>query len=157
VPYALNAGENIPLAERGLATTGVGSRFAGAAANPSIIARWSARVGNSFRQFRVLAILAVIASLSMSFSFRIIPITPNLDPSFVYSFNYAAAHGLKWGREFISTYGPYGYLIATMDLGHLVRAKILFGLFLAAGTGIAVAAYVRSGARPGAGRACRSP
>ena len=92
----------------------------------------------------MLVILAVIASLSMSFSFRIIPITPNLDPSFVYSFNDAAARGLKWGREFISTYGPYGYLISTMDLGHLLRGKILFGLSLAVGIGIAVAAYLRS-------------
>jgi len=96
------------------------------------------------RSFRVLATLSVIPSLATAFSFRIVPITPGLDPSFVYSFNYAAVHGLAWGREFISTYGPYGYLVSTMDLGHLVRSKIVFSLFLAVGTGIAVAAYVRS-------------
>ena len=39
----------------------------------------------------MLAALSVIASLSMSFSFSIIPMTLDLDP-FVYSFNHAAAH-----------------------------------------------------------------
>ncbi|PYO56002.1 MAG: hypothetical protein DMD83_16695 [Candidatus Rokuibacteriota bacterium] len=92
----------------------------------------------------MLAALSVIASLSMSFTFTIIPMTPDLDPSFVYSFNHAAAHGLKWGQDFISTYGPYGYLVSTMDLGHLVRTKVVFSLLLAVAAGIAVAAYVRS-------------
>src|SRR6266581_4235766 len=63
-------------------------------------------VTSRLRPFHMLAALSVIASLSMSFSFSIIPMTPDLDPSFVYSFNHAAARGLKWGQEFISTYGP---------------------------------------------------
>jgi hypothetical protein len=80
----------------------------------------------------------------MTFSFSIIPTTPNLDPSFVYSFNHAAARGLTWGREFISTYGPYGYLISTVDIGNLVASRIVFALLLAVATGLAVAGYVRS-------------
>src|SRR5437867_13137256 len=91
--------------------------------------------------FGTQAILSVVASLVMSFSFSIIPITPGLDPSFVYSFNYAAAHRLQWGREFISTYGPYGYLVSSMDLGHLVANKIVASLLLAVGAGVTVAVY----------------
>src|SRR5207247_7015179 len=102
----------------------------------------------------MLAAVSVIASLSMSFSFSIIPMTPDLDPSFVYSFNHAAAHGLKWGQAFISTYGPYGYLVSTMDLGHLVRTKIVLSLLLAVATGLGVTAYVRS--VPALGRAAQA-
>ena len=49
-------------------------------------------VTSRLRPFHMLAALSVIASLSMSFTFTIIPMTPDLDPSFVYSFNHAAAH-----------------------------------------------------------------
>ena len=48
-----------------------------------------------------------------------------------------------WGRDFISTYGPYGYLVNTMDVGHLVQRKVAFNFLHAIGSGMAVAAYLR--------------
>src|SRR5437016_2267066 len=71
----------------------------------------------------MLAALSVIASLSMSFSFSIIPMTPDLDPSFVYSFNHAAARGLRWGPDFISTYALAGVLA-----GFYTLIKLSLGL-----------------------------
>jgi len=44
----------------------------------------------------------------------------------------------------MSTYGPYGYLMATMDLGSLVRGRIIASLSLAVGVGLAAAVYVWS-------------
>ena len=90
--------------------------------------------------------LAVAASVAMGFDFSIVPVSAGLDPSYVYALNYAAAHHLRWGRDFISTYGPYGYLLQTMDLNlnTLLWGRIAFGLLSAVGLGIAVAAYLDS-------------
>ena len=76
--------------------------------------------------------LSIVAAVSMSPGFRIMATTSGLDPSWVYGFNYASAHGMRWGRDFISTYGPYGYVLLTMDVGDLVMRKIAFTFFLAA-------------------------
>ena len=88
--------------------------------------------------------LSVAASVVMGFDFSIVPVSAGLDPSYVYALNYAAAHHLQWGRDFISTYGPYGYLLQTMDLDTLVWDRIAFSLLSAVGLGIAVAAYLKS-------------
>src|SRR5713226_1766519 len=80
----------------------------------------------------------------MGRGFRIMATAPGLDPSWVYGFNYASAHGLRWGRDFISTYGPYGYALLTVDVGNLVMHKIVFTLVLAVGTAVAAAAYLWS-------------
>lgn len=92
-----------------------------------------------------------MASVSMSSGFGILSTTPGLDRSAVYGFNHAAAHGLRWGRDFISFYGPYGYVLGTIDVGDLVIRKIAFILLLAAGTAVAAAVYLWSvpGFRPG--------
>ena len=89
-------------------------------------------------------VLSIVAALSMSLGFRIMATTSGLDPSFVYGFNYASAHSLRWGRDFISTYGPYGYALLTMDVGDLVLRKIAFTLVLVTGTAIAAAVYLWS-------------
>lgn len=88
--------------------------------------------------------LSVAASVVMGFDFSIVPVSAGLDPSYVYALNYAAAHHLQWGRDFISTYGPYGYLLQTMDLDTLVWGRIAFGLLSAVGLGFVVAAYLKS-------------
>jgi len=80
----------------------------------------------------------------MGRGFRIMATTPGLDPSYVYGFNYASAHGLRWGQDFISTYGPYGYALLTVDVGDLVMRKVAFTLVLATLTAIAAAAYLWS-------------
>jgi len=96
------------------------------------------------QSFALLMALSIVAALSMSPGFRIMATTSGLDPSWVYSFNYASAHGVRWGRDFISTYGPYGYALLTMDVGNLVVRKIAFTLVLETGTAIATAVYLWS-------------
>jgi len=95
--------------------------------------------------------LSIVAALSMSPGFCITTTTSGLDPSWVYGFNYASAHGLRWGYDFISSYGPYGYALLTVDVGDLVMRKIAFTLVLVAGTAIAATVYLWSvpGLRPG--------
>lgn len=114
------------------------------------IDRLSSAAGGRLQSFRVLVAFSIVASISMSFTLNILPITPGLDSSFIYAFNDAAAKGASWGRDFISTYGPYGYVIQTMDVGNLARNTIIFNLLLVVASGLAVAAYLQSvpGLRP---------
>ena len=116
------------------------------------IDRLASAAASRLESFRMLVAFSIVASISMGFSLSMLPMTPGLDPSFIYAFNYAAAKGLSWGRDFISTYGPYGYVIQMMDVGDLVKSKIAFTLLLAVGSGIAAAAYLQSvpGLRPAA-------
>jgi hypothetical protein len=95
--------------------------------------------------------LSVSLSIAMGFNGSILPVTQGLDPSYVYAFNYAAAHHEQWGRDFVATYGPFGYLIWAMDLGSLVWRKLASNLLLAAGFGVAAAAYLRGVPGLGAG------
>lgn len=110
------------------------------------IDRLPSAAASSLRSSRMLVVFSILASIVMGFNFSssVLPITPGLDPSFVYAFNYAAARHLSWGRDFISTYGPYGYLVLAMDVGDLVKSKIAFNLLLAVASGIAAATYLQS-------------
>lgn len=96
------------------------------------------------RSFGVLVALSILAVVSMGYRLAILPMAPSVDSLFTYGFNYAAAAGLAWGRDFISTCGPYGYLLLTMDVGDLVKRAIIFNVVLVTGTGVAIAAYVQS-------------
>ena len=69
---------------------------------------------------------------------------PELDSSYAFAFSYAATHHARWGSDFISTYGPFGCVIRTMDLGGLVWVRLAASLVLAAGLGVATSVY-RSG------------
>jgi hypothetical protein len=89
-------------------------------------------------------VLSIVAAVLMGRGFRIIPTTPGVDLSLIYSLNYASVHGLRWGRDFVSTYGPYGYAVLTMDVGDLVMRKIAFTFVLVTGTAIAAAVYLWS-------------
>jgi len=82
-------------------------------------------------------VLSIVAAVSMGRGFRIIPTTPGVDLSLIYSLNYASVHGLRWARDFISTYGPYGYAVLTIDVGDLVMRRIAFTFVLVISTAIA--------------------
>jgi hypothetical protein len=105
------------------------------------------------RQDLVLIAFSVVAALVIGFEFRIVPVTPGLDAAFFYAFNHEAARHAQWGREFLSTYGPFGYLIWTMDVDGLVWGRLVASFVLAAGFGLAAAQYVRS--VPGLGTGAR--
>lgn len=96
------------------------------------------------RSFGVLTALSLLAVIAMGYRFAILPIAPGIDSLFAYACNHASATGLAWGREFVSTCGPYGYLILSMDVGNLLTRTITFNLLLVVGTGLAIAAYVQS-------------
>lgn len=96
------------------------------------------------RYFLILTTSAVLASLLLGFRLELKPITPGLDPSWIWAINYAAFEGLRWGKEFIFTYGPYGYIFQTMDLGNHAIQRIVFELLLVVGSGLAVAVYLHS-------------
>ena len=95
--------------------------------------------------------LSILAVISMGYRLVILPIAPGIDSLFAYACNHAAATGLAWGRDFVSTCGPYGYLILSMDVGNLVQRTIIFNLLLVTGTGLAIATYVQSVPALGAG------
>jgi hypothetical protein len=80
----------------------------------------------------------------MGFRPAISPISPGRDNSWIYAFNYAAAHHLDWGRDFISTFGPYGYLLFTLDLDGFVARRLGAELALAVLSGAAAALYVET-------------
>jgi hypothetical protein len=101
--------------------------------------------------FGVLVALSILAVTSMGYRLAILPIAPGIDSLFAYACNHAAATGLAWGRDFVSTCGPYGYVILSMDVGHLVKRTIIFNLLLVTGTGLAIAIYVQSVPALGAG------
>ena len=88
----------------------------------------------------------------MGLDFSIAPIRPGLDPSYAYGFSYAATHHARWGTDFLSTYGPFGCVITTMDLGGLVWIRLVASLVLAAGFGVATAVYLRGLPGASAGR-----
>ena len=67
---------------------------------------------------------------------------PGLDLSYTYAMNLAAARGETFGRSFVSTYGPFGYWIAAMDVPGILGPWLLSQLFLVLGLGLAAAAHV---------------
>ena len=95
------------------------------------------------RQDALLLALSICASILMGLDFSIAPMRPGLDPSYAYAFSYAATHHARWGTDFLSTYGPFGCVITTMDLGGLVWVRLAASLVLAAGFGVATAVYLR--------------
>lgn len=99
---------------------------------------------NSGWTLTLLGLLSVLISMYLGFRVNLYPVHPGLDASWVYAINLAAARGWHWGRDFIFTYGPYGYLIHTMDIGDLPTRRLMFDAVLAVGSGITTAVYVYS-------------
>jgi hypothetical protein len=67
---------------------------------------------------------------------------PDLDPSYEFALNYAAVHGERWGQEFLSDRGPYGWLLFPVDVGDVARFWFLAQALLVVMLGSAAAAYV---------------
>src|ERR1700675_773083 len=130
---------------RGDSSSARGSERAPMTALPLFSAWWRSDA-------RLLA-LAVCASILMGLDFTIAPVLPGLDSSYAYAFSHAATHHARWGSDFISTYGPFGCVITTMDLGGLVWVRLAASLVLAAGFGVATFVYLRG--LPGASAAGR--
>lgn len=100
------------------------------------------RMASRLAALRPATIFLAVAFALVGLSVRIHPFGIGVDQSFFYAFNYAAGRGLVWGQEFISTYGPYGYILEAMDVADLPIRRLGFNLLLLVGTGIAVGTYL---------------
>lgn len=101
----------------------------------------------------VTAVAALVLSVAFSFHFELFPVVPGLDVPFRYAFNWAAIRQLEWGTEFISTYGPYGWLVFTAAEGDLWKGRLCFEGLVVVGGALAAVAYIRS--IPGLGLSAR--
>ncbi len=102
---------------------------------------------------RIAMVLVAASLLSILLGFRLgmnredvvgyglqVP-APGIDLSYTYAMNRASAEGRAFGRDFVSTYGPFGYCIAAMDVPGIVIPWIVSQLFLTVALGLAASAY----------------
>src|SRR5262245_29537110 len=99
----------------------------------------------------LLVVLAVGLTGGMGLALAVPALTPGVDESYLYAVSHAAAARLRFGREFISTYGPLGYVVSPAAVDDVPAWWAVAELLRVAGSGIAVAVYVR--AVPGLGPA----
>jgi hypothetical protein len=126
-------------------------------APPETRRRWPGgrtRDGESRALGAALIAGSVVASTLMGFHVGVTYLLPDLDLFYVYAMNRAVVEGLRWGRDYVSTYGPYGYLLAATDVGDIPLWRLPFELFLVVASGVAVALHVLS--VPGLGAARRA-
>jgi hypothetical protein len=72
----------------------------------------------------ILFATSLLSSYALGFRPRVHPLERGIDASYLFAASYASENGLRWGRDFISTFGPYCYLIYAADVGE-IRAKRL--------------------------------
>jgi hypothetical protein len=100
--------------------------------------------------------LTVVVSVLTGFRAGVNPVTPGLDPSYSFAFNYAAVHGERWGTDFMTNRGPYGWVLYPMDVGDVASSWFVFQACLVLMVGVAAAAYVQTVAIPTIGRVALS-
>lgn len=110
---------------------------------------------NRIRKFRganKIEFLIFSFSILLAFSFTLTPRLyslsyGNIDPSFNYGVDEAAAAGKSFGDEFISTYGPLGYIVTNYMPTHIVlssAALVIYGLLLGVGIYLFTRLYIGS-------------
>jgi hypothetical protein len=105
-------------------------------------------------EWGTLSVAGVLLALLTQLDVTVFPVSRGLDASYTYGYNYAADRGLEWGREFVSTYGPFGYLVAGMDVGDRPERRAVALVLRCVAVGLLAALHVLSA--PGAGRAGRA-
>lgn len=88
--------------------------------------------------------LATLATALMDFRPALDLTKPGIESPFTYSFNRASALGQRWGRDFIATYGPYGYILVTHPVAGLPERRVAFEFARVALAGLAIATFVHS-------------
>ncbi len=81
--------------------------------------------------------------LFLSFLPAVSPPDIDLDPSWRMMMSYALDHHFQFGREFIFTYGPLGFLIANIYTGHHLALTLIWSGAAAAGFSWAVLGLLR--------------
>src|SRR3989344_6744942 len=108
------------------------------------IQNFVSKVFTGNRKFIGLIVFSLGLSFLVVFRLDINAVSIGLDNSWIYAINYAALKNVNWGSDFLFTYGPFGYLVHTLDLGSHVYHRLLFEVVFAAVCGIAVACFLGS-------------
>ncbi|HJS74519.1 MAG TPA: hypothetical protein VJ921_09540 [Vicinamibacteria bacterium] len=99
----------------------------------------------SARTFRILLLsISLIASAAFGFRAKVEPLGRGIDSSYMFAANYASSQGWRFGERFVSTYGPYGYLIYASNVADIPVRKLVSELVLVVLVGVACASYVAS-------------
>jgi hypothetical protein len=91
-----------------------------------------------------LLALSLFASAAFGFRQRVEPLDRGLDASYMFAANYASSEGWRFGKDFVSTYGPYAYLIYASNIADIPVRKRVSEIVLVVLVGVACAAYVGS-------------
>jgi len=67
---------------------------------------------------KVARVLLFLWTVTIACPIRYWPVDGSIDNTWVFALNYAAAHGLRMGRDLIWTTGPLGYLVFPQDFGN---------------------------------------
>jgi hypothetical protein len=78
-----------------------------------------------FLKIILLFYLALIA-----FPYRFSPITPGLDPSWIFAINYFADRHIIFGKDVIWPYGPLGFISMPLNVGYNLDIATIFQLSL---------------------------
>lgn len=78
-----------------------------------------------FLKIILLSYLALIA-----FPYRFSPISPGLDPSWIYAINYFFDKHIIFGRDVVWSYGPLGFISMPLNIGYNLDIATIFQLSL---------------------------
>lgn len=108
-----------------------------------------ARPENRRRFLIILFATSLLSSYALGFRPRVHSLERGIDASYLFAASYASENGLRWGRDFISTFGPYCYLIYAADVGAIPARRPVAELILVVLTALASAFYVTVLGPPG--------
>src|SRR5262249_26477031 len=75
---------------------------------------------------RLFKALLFLWSVLVACPVRRWPLDDSIDNTWMFALNYAAAHGLKLGRDVVWTTGPLGYLVFPQDIGRNLAQAFVF-------------------------------
>jgi hypothetical protein len=104
--------------------------------------RWGQSDSRRFRT--LLLLLSLLWSAALGFRVKIEPLDRGIDASYMFAANYASSQGWRFGTDFVSTYGPYGYLIYASNVADIPARKLVSEIALVVLVAVVCAAYVAS-------------
>jgi hypothetical protein len=92
----------------------------------------------------VFLTVQILASVLMGFRADVDFPRPGLDASYEFAVNYASVHGWRWGEEFVTTYGPLGWLLVPVDMADVAFSWFVGQVVLVFALAAVVTIYVWS-------------
>lgn len=96
--------------------------------------------------FMGVVVFVLLATLPGNY----LPLQSGLDPSWIYAANWLPHSDYVYGRDFISPYGPLGFLLVTQDVGPNLMLAIFFWLAVQLLLGTLLVRFYRNGLATGA-------